>query len=144
MKRKTNTTVHSFFTEIIIVLLMFSLAAAAVLQFFAQGQLKARRSADLNEAVLAAQNAAECLAASKDLAEVGALLGAQGQPEGESTAFVLWYDAGWEGVSSPSEQGFTLKMLVTPQQDGLLWGQIFVQDQQEQCIFELETAHYPG
>ena len=83
--------------EQLIMLLVFSLAAALCLQVFVLSSQMSRRCDARNQAELRIQNAAEILKASRgDLSQCEAVLGGSVRDEG----WEIYYDAKWKETSS--------------------------------------------
>lgn len=83
--------------EQLIMLLVFSLAAALCLQVFVWSSQMSRRCDARNQAELRIQNAAEILKASRgDLSQCEAVLGGSVRDEG----WEIYYDAKWKETSS--------------------------------------------
>ena len=120
--------VQSFFLELAMVILFFSLAAAVVIRFFAAGGQLSSRSQDANGAILAAETAAETIAASPEVQE----------------SSTIYYDSQWNRTDSPD--AFRLEVSASPEQAGagtLCHYSITVTAEEDgEPLFELDTAKY--
>lgn len=120
--------VQSFFLELAMVILFFSLAAAVVIRFFAAGSQLSNCSRDVNGAILAAQTAAEAVAASPEIQE-------------NST---VYYDSQWNRTDSPD--AFRLEVSANSELPGAgtlcHYSIIVTAEGDEKPLFELDTAKY--
>lgn len=124
------TRAQSFFLELAMVILFFSLAAAVVVRFFAAGNELSNRSRDVNGAVLAAQSMAESLAA-------------ESAPSGE-TEWSVYYDADWNPSETPAAFRLDVSALSEETGAGVLYRyEIAVTAEGEtEPLFTLDTARY--
>ena len=98
---KRHSGIHSFFLEMILVLLFLSVSCAAVLQLFSAAHATARRSAELNAAMVLAQSAAETVQSAETPADLDRLF-QNGRKKQEGKASVYTADCGADG--SPAGQ----------------------------------------
>lgn len=130
---KSRRPTNLFFIEIIIALLFFSISGAVIMKVFAAADGKARKSALLEEVVIAAQSVAELYSVSGDAAAaVAGAVGFQG-----------------EDLSSVPVEGGRAVMSVTEQREPSAAGElrrlymVFTRDGDE--IYSLDCAAYvPG
>ncbi len=81
-----------FLTELIIMILFFSVSAAVCMRLFASAHTMSKDSRDLSSAVMEAQSAAECFkSAGGDISGSASILGASVTDSG----FVINYDSDW-------------------------------------------------
>ncbi|MEG2215282.1 MAG: hypothetical protein RRY09_06650 [Oscillospiraceae bacterium] len=98
-------------TELVIMILIFSLCAGVCLSIFASARRISRESGELSEAASLAQSAAEVYRASRgDLAAAAAILDMQSDGAG----YVLHYDAAW----NPSDDGEYALFIGATAEDG--------------------------
>lgn len=92
--------------ELLVMVLVFALAAALCLRCFVLSHRLGREDRDLSQAATAIQNAAEALKACGDPAEAVRLL------QGSGTA--LYYDAKWNPTNDASRALYRLDLLPLP------------------------------
>ena len=137
---------NSFFIEIIIVLLFFSLSAAVILQVFVSAHQKSTLSNEQNLSMVKAQELTEEF---KAYSEPGRLLGFLADTEiasdstGASSAEIL-LGKDWKPSSSPK---YILHITVTPEQKAagtLLHSEVSVvrAEQKQDVLYQLETNKY--
>ncbi len=110
--RKSVSKNSLFLMELIIVILVFSISAAACMQIFAAAKRFSLQSEAIAGANLRAQSAAEIFkAANGNLAETARLLGG----EYDGAALSVYYDADWR----VSGEGAEYTLLISRAQSGL-------------------------
>lgn len=118
---------QSFFIEMAMVVLFFSLAVAVIIRFFAQGALLSKKSKEVNGAILAAQTVAQTF----EKTEV-------------SQSYTLFFDQNWKQTDQPSS--FEMRILLEPTESGngiLCDCDIDVYKSQTQdLLFQLSTNRY--
>lgn len=123
-----SSRVQSFFIELAVVILFFSLSAAIDLRFFAAGSRLSRESRDLNGAVLTAQSIADTIAAGK-------------RPEEDD--FLCYFDENW---APAGEAGvFFARILTETEPSGageLARYTIALSRTDGELLYTLETARY--
>lgn len=131
---KQHTSKSTLFLMELVLVIFFSICAAICVNVFGSGQMMAKNSYHLSNAVMAARSAASCYkAADGDLQQTAALL--EGQQDG--TQCVVYYDHQWQQVAQPVQKGFLLQ-LAEPEQSGE--AVITVQEQKnEAVIFQLQV-----
>ena len=112
-ERIRPTKTGLFMTELLICVGVFSLCAAVCVGLFVKSELMSQDSADLNQAVIEARNAAECFkAAGGDLEKTAELTG--GRIGAEESLF-LEFDQNWEQLKAETRRGsFELTLDVKP------------------------------
>lgn len=134
MNKQHTSKSTLFLMELVLVVFFFSICAAICVNVFGSGQMMAKNSYHLSNAVMAARSAASCYkAADDDLQQTAALL--EGQQDG--TQCVVYYDHQWQQVAQPVQKGFLLQ-LAEPEQSGE--AVITVREQKnEAVIFQLQV-----
>ena len=103
-ERVRPTKTGLFMTELLICVGVFSLCAAICVGLFVKAEVMSQDSADLNRAVIAARNAAECYkAAGGDLNRAA-----------ERDALFLEFDKNWEKLAPGTRGAFELAILTVP------------------------------
>ena len=97
-ERVRPTKTGLFMTELLICVGVFSLCAAVCVGLFVKAEVMSRDSADLNQAVVAAKNAAECYKAAGGDMERTMLL-THGWLRGDGHV-MIWYDSDWQQLES--------------------------------------------
>jgi hypothetical protein len=95
------------FAELIIVILFFSLAAAGCILLFAEAYRDNTRSCDLSNAVIIAQNIAECFKATGDINETVNMLG---YADGNNVYGNLWVYA--ESVMNVDDNVYEVHIVI--------------------------------
>lgn len=94
-ERVRPTKTGLFMTELLICVGVFSLCAAVCVGLFVKSEVMSQDSASLNQAVIAAKNAAECYkAAGGELERAAELAGGQL----EDGVLRIWYDQNWQAL----------------------------------------------
>jgi len=82
--------------EQLIVIAVFSVCAAACVKILTSSYFTAKDTRDISNAILAAENGAECFKAkSGDMGKIAGLLGGSTGSVGSKPAVFVYYDAGW-------------------------------------------------
>ena len=102
MRSKTSL----FLIEIVIMILIFSVSAAICLEIFAYSKTLSEESAALSEGSLLVQTAAESFKATGDIAEAGAIIGA----EDSAGTYCVYYNKAMEPCDEP-EASYILKII---------------------------------
>lgn len=118
MKNGTSH-IHSFFVEIILVLLFFSLSAAVTLRVFAAAGQRAQQSSELSVAVVRAEDIAEQLSG---LSSPGALpktlVSAQKTETGGTAHYRLFFDRKWVETTDDPRYVLDVALKQTPAAGG--------------------------
>lgn len=123
--RPTRTGLFSI--ELLSAIGVFTLCAAVCVGLFVRTEVISRESADLDSAVIAAQNAAECFKASGgDLKRTAALCGGMAAEQ----ALVVAYDADWQPIvpgrsEDTMDEAFRLNLLAT-EENGYTGGELWI------------------
>ncbi len=105
-----------FLLELIIVLLFFSFCTAVCINLFVKAKIASTQSYDLNNSVLAAQNAVECFKATDaDAKEIASLLGGT---QNNNTVSIT-YDKNWN-VTKKSDYIYKLTFTINPVQENII------------------------
>lgn len=136
MHRK-NSRSTIFLTEVILALTIFALCSSVCVGLLFLAHQSIEDSHNLNQAVFAAQNAAEAFQAQPEAAAVAAVLG--GQVDGDSVQ--VYYDQDWQAGALSAEAAFVLLLSVDSGQDYLRTANITI-SAGEQTIYELQNAVY--
>jgi len=124
-----------FLTELVIVILFFSLSAAVCVKIFATSELLSRTSYDINKSVVMAQNAAECFkAADADIYKTAQMLGGA---VNESTIKIA-YDKNWQ--ISESKSVFEMIINIKSENAELKKAEITVY-KNNKILYELTASH---
>ena len=109
MERIKPTRSGLFAIELLIAVGVFSLCAAICVGLFVRSEVMSQDSADLNRAVIAARNAAECYkAAGGDLNRAAELAGGEAAA---GDALFLEFDKNWEKLAPGTRGAFELAIL---------------------------------
>lgn len=124
---KTSHFSQSFFIEMAMVILFFSLATAVIIRFFSQGYLLSQQSRELNSAIITAQS----LVATLD-------------DEENRSDHVVYYDSNWEQTDGTASYEARVAVSSTAHQSGVLYHYSIdvVRSGEEQSIFHLDTGAY--
>jgi hypothetical protein len=146
MKRDSNQ-INSFFIEIIIVILFFSISAAVTLQLFVAANNRAQQSSDLSVAVIKAQDIAEQIKGISSLNELTEeLKAAKYTSSGGTEHFLLDYDKQWNQTQSAPQYKIDIALTKDAVESGVLvHADILVsrcKSSGENQIFTLNTAKY--
>ena len=146
MKRDSNQ-INSFFIEIIIVILFFSISAAVTLQLFVAANNRAQQSSDLSVAVIKAQDIAEQIKGLSSLDELTETLkGAKHTSSGGTEHFLFNYDKQWNQTQSTPQYKIDIALTKSAVESGVLvHADILVsrcKPSGESQVFTLNTAKY--
>jgi type II secretory pathway pseudopilin PulG len=145
--KRNPTQINSFFIEIILVILFFSISVAVTLQLFVTAKNRAQQSSELNVAVIKAENIAEQvkeLTAEDVLPQ--ALVSADPHGTKDSTRYRLGYDKQW----NPTKSNPRYVMDVTLEKTKSVSGTIVIADiavsrknqNDTKGIYQLSAAKY--
>ena len=98
-----------FLMEILIVIAIFAVCASVCVKIFAGSYLMAKDTRDMNRALAAAKNGAECLKAYGDLRKTAYALNGEEYNRDGSREAVVYYDAGWRACGA-AEAEYTLRI----------------------------------
>jgi type II secretory pathway pseudopilin PulG len=95
MNQRSRSTL--FLIEQLIVVAVFALCSAACVRILTRAYFDARTSKDVSNAILVAENAAECFkAVSGDISKVSETLGGICEITGDGASVTVYYDKEWE------------------------------------------------
>jgi len=146
MKHKTVIKTQAshknlLFAELIIVIFFFAISAAGCVMLFAQAKLDGIYSQELTEAVVEAQNAAECFkAAGGDLEMTARLMGTYYVP-GSGNIYIIYNDE-WEEIPEKTSSDLNEKyylILNTIENNGLVTAKIDIYNKKE-IVYQLTAA----
>lgn len=146
MKRDSNQ-LNSFFIEIIIVILFFSISAAVTLQLFVAANNRAQQSSDLSVAVIKAQDIAEQFKGLSSLDELTEeLKTAKRTSSGGTEHFLLEYDKQWNQAQGAPQYKIDIAVKKNTVESGVLVNAdisvLRCKSSGENQIFTLNTAKY--
>ena len=107
-----------FLMELIICILFFSLAAAVCVQLFVRSHNLSKRTVDQSQAVIIAENLAECFYATEgDPQQISGYFSSshvEESPEYPSGAreLTLYFNADWQETSDPDSAAYLARLLV--------------------------------
>ena len=115
MRRSKSTL---FLMEQLIVIAVFSICAAACVKILTSSYYTAKDTRDIGNAILAAENGAECYKArSGDAGKIAETLGGSLGSVDNNTAIIVYYDKGW-AVCGESDAFYVMK-IVEKARDGM-------------------------
>ena len=127
-----------FLIELLLALLIFAIASAICLQVFVTAHLLSAESNNINHAVVAAQNVAECFKASNgDLAQTANLL--QGSTETADNRLTQYFNSEWKPAAS-NDFNFILEVTLAPQQGGFVSGELTVNAAKGDLLFAIPIS----
>lgn len=138
MGRKKNSGSRIFLAELMIDILFFVVAAAICLSVFTRAYKMSAGSREKNQAVVCAQQAAECFKASGEEGLV-AVLGAVKEQEG---VYAVFYDWEFQPVQAGEESAYSMR-IVTSSEDGMAKARVIV-EKADTAVFEIEVKKYEG
>ncbi len=144
---KGVSKMNSFYVEIIVVLLFFSLSAAIIIQQFVVAHNKSQLSEDTSAATVYAQNWLEQLQTCDTSEDLSERLPSEAVWDGKNKA-VLFYDGDWNLISSQQDAVYTarISMEVQERESGtmlLIFVQMEKNTQQEPFLLcSLESKRY--
>ncbi len=127
-----------FLTELIIVILFFSFAAAICVQLFVKAHLTSVRGDELSAAVNLAQTAAESFSASGDAKGTARLLDTEA-----SSPITVVYDKNWARASRDGEAAYKL-LIAVDESDALRSADISVEKAGGEVIYSVRAVKYAG
>ena len=132
-----------FLIELILAILIFAVASAICLQIFVTSHQIAGNSSQLNHAVIAVQNGAECFKASGgNLQETAGLLGAE-YTDGDSSVFI-YLDDEWNDTPKTA-LFYMVEIAMISNNEGLVTGEVAVSDAAGDTIFSVPVSVFtPG
>lgn len=124
---KTSHFSQSFFIEMAMVILFFSLAIAVIIRFFSQGYFLSQQSRELNSAMIAAQSLVAIL-----------------DDEESRRDHVVYYDSNWEETKDVACYEAHIAVSSDIQQSGVLYHYSIdvLHSEDARNIFHLETGFY--
>ena len=135
MAGKKSFESNAVFIELILSILFFSLAAAVCVRIFVGANQISNRSINVGNAVIAAENFAECFKGTDgDIEEVALMNGAE---VAEGT-LIMYYDADWNECDSELAQ-FVLEMSPVDS-DGVKYSDITVKDMNDDVLFDITVS----
>ena len=139
MKNRVSSASGMFLIELLLAILIFSIASAICLQVFVTAHQISNESNNINRAVIVAQNGAECFkAAGGDLSETARLLG--GNVAGGGSVIELYYDASWK-PAEPHDFEYILEIKeITDRGGGLTDSAAVVSDADGNQIFSIPVS----
>lgn len=138
MKNRALSGSGMFLIELLIGLLIFAIASAICLRIFVAASQISTGSTELNHAVIAAQNNAECFKSVRgDLPEAADLLG--GDLSDNDTELTLFYDTDWN-QSAQAGSGYVAVIRQVSKQDGVIDGEVTVSDMSGNLIFSVPVS----
>ena len=115
MRRSKSTL---FLMEQLIVIAVFSICAAACVKILTSSYYTAKDTRDIGNAILAAENGAECYkAGSGDVGKVAGILGGSLTGVNNRTAAVVYYDKDWV-VCGESDAVYVMLIVEAPPESG--------------------------
>lgn len=133
-----------FLMEMIIAILFFSLASAVCIQLFAKSHTLSKQTVNQNQAVIQAQNLAECyLALEGDFEHITVLLGLA-DADTSSGCLKLYFDTDWAPTDA-SAAFYQAEMLCHPDDgNGLITADITVTELASSSneLYSLHVAHH--
>lgn len=131
----------AFLTELLIVILFFSVASAVTIRMFAAAHDTSAQSERLHSAVIEAQSVAEVLRVEKDATAALAFL--YGNVTQQDELFVVQFDKSWQPVSSEGAYVLSVAQEDIAQAGGdMLTFEIHIATAQGETIYRLETGSY--
>ena len=108
MKRSKSSL---FLMEQIIVIAVFSVCAAACVKILTASYYTAKDTRDMGNAILAAENAAECYKARQgDFGKVAAILGGSVENSGSSASVVVYFNKEWR-VCEQKDAAYVMRII---------------------------------
>lgn len=135
----TNSSRNTFFIEIIIVILFFSISSAVILNFFVSAYNEAQNSYDINNAVIRAQNAAESFQSNPDV-----FFDEHSYYEMNQKDYVTEYYFGFDNdFNKTNDEPVYIMSVVTENQDNFKTAFITVMRSKDKLrLFELQTGKF--
>ena len=138
MKNRALSGSGMFLIELLIGLLIFAIASAICLRIFVAANHISTGSVELNHAVVAAQNSAECFKSTGgDMPETAGLLGGD-LSEGD-TALTLYFDADWNKVALAGN-GYFAEIRQVSRGGGVIDGEVSVSRMSGDLIFSIPVS----
>ena len=138
MKNRALSGSGLFLIELLIGLLIFAIASAICLRIFVASHQISAGSVELNHAVVAAQNSAECFRATNgDLPETAELLG--GDLSDDNMALTLYFDADWNKVALAGN-GYFAEIKRISKENGLIDGEVAISRMSGDLIFSIPVS----
>lgn len=138
MGRRKNSGSRIFLTELIIDILFFTVAAAVCLVVFVKADIMSRTSRENNQALVHAQQAAECFKSSGEDGLVS-VLGAVMEEEG---VYAVYYDEDFQPVEGGKTSFYAMRIF-TSREDGMATARVLV-ERADAAVFEIEVKKYEG
>ncbi len=133
-----------FLMELIITIFFFSLASTVCIQLFTKAHLLSKQTVNENEAVIHAQNLAECfLATEGDIPRIKALLEATSSESSKDT-ILLFFDEEWLACDETGAH-YVASLIAHPEADGLIAADISVDvcnSDSSDAIYTLKVMHH--
>jgi hypothetical protein len=126
-----------FLIELIIIILFFAFAGGVCMNMFALAKSVSVRSADVTNASMAAQSAAEAVKSGGEQAFIDAL-GAVG---GDGS-YKVFYDAGWNPVDESGEV-FEMSVDFSYRENGILSADVTV-ERMDDVLFSITAKRFDG
>lgn len=135
----TNSSRNTFFIEIIIVILFFSISSAVILNFFVSAYNEAQNSYDINNAVIRAQNAAESFQSNPAV-----FFDEHSYYEMNQKDYVTEYYFGFDNdFNKTNDEPVYIMSVVTENQDNFKTAFITVMRSKDKLrLFELQTGKF--
>ncbi|HBU11848.1 MAG TPA: hypothetical protein DEB31_03725 [Clostridiales bacterium] len=126
-----------FLMELIIIILVFSIAGAVCIDLFAQARLLSVNSTDTTNAMIEAQSAAEMVRNTNgDPRSVAGFPQAAVSEDG----YTVYYDANWGAL--PGSEGAVYQMRVAFSQEGNLFAADITVEKAGAALYQINTVRY--
>ena len=128
-----------FLIELLLAILIFAVASAVCLKIFVTAHQVSTESSKLNQAVIAAQSAAECFKAAKgNIGETATLLGTDSEVSADSV--IVRFDETWDVLPQESAYEYVLELKRLSAQSGCIDGEVEVCDVWGGLIFSIPVS----
>lgn len=118
--------------------LFFAVAAAICLSVFARAYKMSCVSREKNQAVVCAQQAAECFKASGEEG-LKAVLGAEKEQDG---VYAVYYNREFQPVQAGEDSAYAMRIIIL-REDGMAKARVLV-EKADTTVFEIEVKKYEG
>jgi len=136
-ERASSSASGMFLIELLLAIMIFAVASAICLKVFVTAHQISAESHDMNRAILAAQNGAECFKATGgDLSETAGLLG---EDFTGGDTLDMHFDSNWKPSADP-DFGYTLEIKRLSVQNGLIEGEVTVSGVSGAAIFSIPVT----
>lgn len=138
---KRFSSINTFFVEMIIVILFFSICSAVTVNFFADANKKAQKSSEINKAVILAQNTVEEFKSNTDIFKINKLYKTYSETD-KFHLFEFWYDKDFNKTEDDSPT-YIMKVQINKNDTNIITADISIYRANDELnLFSVKTGKF--